>query len=244
MPILPIPLVQNTKHLSIDSNTTVVDHDDDFMEDFSGVDLEESNIPQNDSNCSHGNIERTHFKQQEHATVISDLEQLRPLLAASCLRLSCLSGIRICAQVDTRSTRLATVRGSIECTHSKQQEHTTAINDLEQLHDDLLTDQTALVDGWTVALAQVGLPSILSSSPLLLDQKTPDPGSSIKIIQDQHLQKATTGCTQTMSSRCPVIPAVFNMFFKLHRQSPQSYGLSNSNALTIKMTAPALALLC
>ncbi|KAG1878671.1 hypothetical protein C8R48DRAFT_290273 [Suillus tomentosus] len=100
-PIPRTPLVQNTKRLSIDSDTTVVDHDDDFMEDFSDADLEESNIPQNDSDCSHGSIERTRFKQQEHATVINDLEQLRPLLAASCLRLSRLSGIRICAQVDT-----------------------------------------------------------------------------------------------------------------------------------------------
>ncbi|KAG1815432.1 hypothetical protein EV424DRAFT_1628133 [Suillus variegatus] len=42
-PILPTPLVQNTKRLSIDSDTILIDHGDDFMKDFSGVDLEESN---------------------------------------------------------------------------------------------------------------------------------------------------------------------------------------------------------
>ncbi|KAG1899469.1 uncharacterized protein F5891DRAFT_1038490, partial [Suillus fuscotomentosus] len=145
----------------------------------------------------------------------------------------------------SRSARLAAVRRSIERTHSKQQEHATVINDLEQLHDDLLADQTALVDGWAAAMAQLGLPSMLSPAPLLLDQKTPDPGNSIEVIQDRHLHtqcysrgplrphpedpqwppslspttwsfmparlKATAGRAQTMSSRRPVIPAVFDV---------------------------------
>ncbi|KAG1899453.1 uncharacterized protein F5891DRAFT_1189576 [Suillus fuscotomentosus] len=145
---------------------------------------------------------------------------------------------------ESRSTRLAAIHGSIERTHSKQQEHATAINDLEQLHDDLLADQTALVDGWAAAMSQVGLPSMLSPS-LLLDQKTPDPGNSIEIIQDRHLHtqcysrgplrpnpedlqrspslspttwsfmlarlKATTDRAQNMSSRRPLMPAVFDV---------------------------------
>jgi hypothetical protein len=86
---------------------------------------------------------------------------------------------------------------------------------------------------------------MLSPAPLLLDQKTAEPGNSIEVIQDRHLHtqyysrgplrpnhedlqrppslspttwsfmparlKATTGRAQTMSSRRPVIPAVFDV---------------------------------
>ncbi|KAG2048510.1 hypothetical protein BDR06DRAFT_776244 [Suillus hirtellus] len=55
-PILPTSPVQNAKRLSIDSDTTLVNYDDDFMKDFSGLDLEESNIPQDDSDCSSGDL--------------------------------------------------------------------------------------------------------------------------------------------------------------------------------------------
>ncbi|KAG1899463.1 uncharacterized protein F5891DRAFT_980996 [Suillus fuscotomentosus] len=216
MPISPTPLVQNTKRLSIDSDTTVVDHDDDFMTDLSGVDLEESNIPQNDSDCSRGSITLAPSNKITLLRSIVSPQRHQNLRPGRHKR-------------ESRSARLAAVRGSIERTHYKQQEHATAVDDLEQLHDDLLADQTALVDGWTVAMAQ----------------KTPDPGNLIEIIQDRHLHtqcysrgplrpnhenlqrppsmspttwsfmpvglKATAGRAQTMSSRRPVIPAVFDV---------------------------------
>ncbi|KAG1815441.1 hypothetical protein EV424DRAFT_1103899 [Suillus variegatus] len=225
-PILPTSPVQNAKRLSIDSDTTLVDHDDDFMKDFSGLDLEKSNIPQDDSDCSSGDLfpgtkplaiddssgpsQRTQVQPitledgrltTADASLLVDTSthtittpslgstptqivspQLKPLDTKRHQNLRPGRHKR-----ESRSTHLAAVRGSIERTSSKQQEHATAINDLEQLHDDLLADQTALVDGWAAAMAQLGLPSMLSPSPLLLDQETPEPGNSIEIIQDRHL---------------------------------------------------------
>ncbi|KAG1864911.1 hypothetical protein F4604DRAFT_1782764 [Suillus subluteus] len=85
---------------------------------------------------------------------------------------------------ESRSARLAAVRDSIKRTRAKQLEHTTMINHLEQLHHELLVDQAALVDGWAAAMAQLGLTSMLSPGPPLLHQMTPNPGTSIEIIQD------------------------------------------------------------
>ncbi|KAG2358845.1 hypothetical protein BDR07DRAFT_1379122 [Suillus spraguei] len=49
--------VQNTKRLSIDSDTTLVDHcDDDFAKDFSDADHQESTFHKDDSNCSGSNL--------------------------------------------------------------------------------------------------------------------------------------------------------------------------------------------
>ncbi|KAG2110623.1 uncharacterized protein F5147DRAFT_689361 [Suillus discolor] len=178
---------------------------------------------------------------------------------------------------ESRSSRLAASRGSIERTYAKQQEHATAINDLEQLHDDLLDDQTALVDGWAAAMSQLGLPSMLSPSPLLLDQKMPEPGNSIEIVQDRHLYtqcysrgplrpnpedlqrppslspttwsfmparlKATAGRAQTMSSRRPIIPAVFDVGCPLRpiptQSQPQRHNRLHlvSEHLELKATA-------
>ncbi|KAG2110609.1 uncharacterized protein F5147DRAFT_689298 [Suillus discolor] len=283
-PILPTSPVQNTKRLSIDSDTTLVGHDDDFMKDFSGVDLEESNIPQDDSDCASGDLfPGTKPLAMDDSSEPSQRTQLQPIILedghltttdvsllvdASTQTIATPSLDNILPQIvspqlkppdtkrhqnfrperhkrESRSTRLAAARGSIERTRSKQQEHATAINDLEQLHDDLLADQTALVDGWAAAMSQLGLPSMLSPALSLLDQKTPDPGNSIEIIQDRHLHtqsysrgplrpnpeglrrppslspttwsfiparlKATAGRAQTMSSRRPIIPAVFDV---------------------------------
>ncbi|KAG1793090.1 uncharacterized protein HD556DRAFT_1375409, partial [Suillus plorans] len=281
----PIPLtppVPNTKRLSIDSDTTVVDHDD-FMKDFSGADLEESNIPQDDSDCSSGYLlPGTKAPTIDDSSGPSQRTQVQPILEdgnltttdilllgdASTQTIATPSLGSILPEIvspqlkppdtkrhqnfrpgkykrESRSARLAAVCGSIERTRSKQQEHATVINDLEQLHDDLLTDQTTLVDGWAATIAQLRLTSMLSPSPLLLDQKTPDPGNSIEVIQDPHLHtpcysrgplrpnpedlqrppslspttwsfmparlKAIAGRAQTMSSRRPVIPAVFDV---------------------------------
>ncbi|KAG1786023.1 uncharacterized protein HD556DRAFT_1417776 [Suillus plorans] len=283
-PILPTSPVPNTKRLSMDSDTTLVDHHDDFMKDFSGVDLQERNILQDDSDCSSGDLfQGTKPLAIDDWSGPSQRTQL-PLIILEGGRLTTTDASllvdtsthtiaspslgSIPTQIvspqlkppdtkrhhnfrpgrhkrESRSTRLAAVRGSIERTRSKQQEHATVINDLERLHDDLLADQTALVDGWAAAMAQLGLASMLSPSPLLLDQKTPDPGNSIEIIQDRHLHtqcysrgplrpntedpqrppslspttwsfmparlKATAGRAQTMYSRRPVIPAVFDV---------------------------------
>ncbi|KAG1878665.1 hypothetical protein C8R48DRAFT_830450 [Suillus tomentosus] len=285
-PILPTSPVQNTKRLSIDSGTTLVDHDDDFVKGFFDADIRESTIPQDDSDCFSSDllpwtkaltINNSSGPSQRPGT------QLQPIILEDGHLTTTDASLLVDTSAHTiatpslgstpteivspqlkppdtkqhqnfrpgrhkresRSTRLAGVRRSIECTPSKQQEHATAINDLEKLHDDLLADQTALVDGWAAAMAQLGLPSMLSPSPLLLDQKTADPGNSIEIIQDRHLHtqcysrgplrpnpeslqrppslspttwsfmparlKATAGRAQTMSSRRPVMPAVFDV---------------------------------
>ncbi|KAG1899455.1 uncharacterized protein F5891DRAFT_1278793 [Suillus fuscotomentosus] len=80
-PILLTSPVQNTKRLSIDSDTTVIDHDDDFMKDFSGVDLEESNIPQDDSDCSSGYLlPWTKAPKINDSSGPSQRTQLQPIL--------------------------------------------------------------------------------------------------------------------------------------------------------------------
>jgi hypothetical protein len=45
-PLLLTSPVQNTKRLSIDSDTTLVDPDDDFVTDFSDTDLQENTFPE------------------------------------------------------------------------------------------------------------------------------------------------------------------------------------------------------
>ncbi|KAG1764496.1 hypothetical protein EV702DRAFT_1215397 [Suillus placidus] len=56
-PLLPISPVQNAKRLSIDSDTTLIDHDDDFMKDFSDADLsQESTFSEDDGDCSSSSL--------------------------------------------------------------------------------------------------------------------------------------------------------------------------------------------
>ncbi|KAG1864876.1 hypothetical protein F4604DRAFT_1782462 [Suillus subluteus] len=55
-PLLPTSPNWNAKRLSIDSDTTLVDHDADFMKDFSAVGLQENTFPEDDSNCSSGDL--------------------------------------------------------------------------------------------------------------------------------------------------------------------------------------------
>ncbi|KAG2046231.1 hypothetical protein BDR06DRAFT_965281 [Suillus hirtellus] len=221
-PILPTSPVQNTKRLSIDSDATLIDRDDDFMKDFFGADLEEGSNFQDNGDCSSSDlVPGTKALTMDDSSGPPQRTQVQPitledghltttevsLLVDASIRTITTPSLGSIPQIvspqlklpdtkrhqnlrpgrhkrESRSTRLAAVRRSIERTHSKPQEHATVINDLEQLHDDLLADQTALVDGWAVAMAQLGLASMLSPAPLLLDQKTPDPGNSIEIIQD------------------------------------------------------------
>ncbi|KAG1815404.1 hypothetical protein EV424DRAFT_1348405 [Suillus variegatus] len=238
--ILPTLGAQNTKRLSIDSNTTLVDHNDDFMKGFFDADLHESTIPQDDSGCSSSDL-----LPGTKALTISDSSgpsqrpgtQLQPiiledghLMTTDILLLvdastqtiatpslgsippqivmpqlkppdtkqhqnfrpgrhkvwTCLLGSQVLhspsfvsTNLDSLTWPLSRVRGSIECTYTKQLEQATVINDLEQLHDNLLADQTALVDGWAAAMAELGLASMLSPALPLLDQKMPDPGNLI-----------------------------------------------------------------
>ncbi|KAG1854825.1 hypothetical protein DFJ58DRAFT_841308 [Suillus subalutaceus] len=160
-PLLPTSPNWNAKRLSIDSDTTLINHNDDFVKDFSAVGL------QDDSNCSSGDL-LPGMKTIDDSSGASQQTQLQ-----------------ISARADTKSAHLAAVRDSIKRTHAKQLEHTTMINHLEQLHHELLIDQAALVDGWAVAMAQLGLASMLSPGPSLLHQTaTPNQGTSIEIIQD------------------------------------------------------------
>ncbi|KAG1768906.1 hypothetical protein EV702DRAFT_1143480 [Suillus placidus] len=226
-PLLPILLVQNAKHLSIDSDTTLVDHDDDFVKDFSDADLsQESTFSEDDGNCSSGSLlpgmealtiddlsgpsQRMQLQpiilKDRHRTMSTTMVVL-PLMDASTQTTTSLSLGSIPPQIVTprlkppnmkwhqnlrpgrhkhksRSTRLAAVCDSMERAHAKQLEHTTMIDHLEQLHNELLADQAALVDGWAAAMAQLGLTSMLAPGPPLLHQNTPSPGNSIENIQD------------------------------------------------------------
>ncbi|KAG0696553.1 hypothetical protein DFH29DRAFT_1025363 [Suillus ampliporus] len=64
---------------------------------------------------------------------------------------------------EPRVSRLNAARDSIA--RSNIREHTTMIAHLEEVYDDILYDQAALVDGWAAAMAALGLPSMLSPGP-------------------------------------------------------------------------------
>ncbi|KAG1773595.1 hypothetical protein EV702DRAFT_565997 [Suillus placidus] len=169
-PLLPISPVQNAKRLSADSDTTLVDHDDDFVKDFSDTDLsQESTFPEDDGDFSGGSqlpgtkaltIDDSSGPSQwmqlqpiilkdSHRTT-STATDVSPLMNASTQTTTTLSLGSIPPQVvtprlkppdtkrhqnfrpgrhkhESRSTRLAAVRDSIERAHAKQLEHTTMI---------------------------------------------------------------------------------------------------------------------
>ncbi|KAG2110588.1 uncharacterized protein F5147DRAFT_689171 [Suillus discolor] len=299
-PILPTSPVQNTKRLSIDSDTTLVDHDDNFVKDFFDADLQESTILQDDSDCSSSELlTGTKSPTIDDPSGPSQRTQVPPILEDGHLTttdvslfvdastqtittpsLGCILPQIVSPQLkppdtkrhhnfrpgrhkrESRSTRLAAVRASIERTRSKKQEHATAINDLEQLHDDLLADQTALVDGWAAAMSQLGLPSMLkfdrniqdrhfhtqcySRGPLRPNpedlQRPPSLSPTTWSFMPARL-KATAGRAHTMSSRRPVIPAVFDVGCPLRpiptQPQPQRHSrlLLVSEHLELKTTA-------
>ncbi|KAG2346746.1 hypothetical protein BDR05DRAFT_958905 [Suillus weaverae] len=226
--LLPISPVQNAKRLSIDSDATLVEDDDDFVKDFSDADFsQESTFPEDDGDCSSGSLlpdtkaltiddssgpsQRTQLQpiilKDRHRTTSTAMD-VSPLMDASTQTTTTLSLGSIPPQIvtprlkppdtkrryqnfrpgrhkhESRCTRLAAVHDSIERAHAKQLEHITTIDRLEQLHDELLADKAALVDGWAAAMAQLGLTSMLAPGLPLLDQNTPSPGNSIEIIQD------------------------------------------------------------
>ncbi|KAG0704381.1 hypothetical protein DFH29DRAFT_873801 [Suillus ampliporus] len=72
---------------------------------------------------------------------------------------------RLGKQKYDRAFCLIAARDSIAHYHIKQD--TAIIDDLEQLYDEILVDNGALVDGWVAAMAELGLTSILSPQPSL-----------------------------------------------------------------------------
>ncbi|KAG2346550.1 hypothetical protein BDR05DRAFT_946068 [Suillus weaverae] len=226
--LLPISPVQNAKRLSIDSDTTLVEDDDDYVKDFSDADLsQKGTFHEDDGHCSSGSLilpgtkaltiddssgpsQRTQLQPiilKDRYQTTSTTTDVSPLMDASTQTTTTLSLGSIPSQIvtprlkppDTKrhhnlrpgrhkhesgSTRLAAVCDSIERVHAKQLEHTTMIDHLEQLHNKLLADQAALVDGWATAMAHFGLSSMLAPGPRLLHQNTPSPGNSIENIQD------------------------------------------------------------
>ncbi|KAG2160003.1 uncharacterized protein EDB93DRAFT_1112921 [Suillus bovinus] len=194
-PILPPSPVQNAKRFSIDSDTTLVDHDNDFVRDLSDADIQESTCPQDDDDLTGPSpSQRTQLQPiipedgpQTIATL--SLGSNMPQIVSPQLKPPDKKRHRNFRpgrdKHASRSTRVVAVRGSIERAYAKQQvEHTAIIDHLEQLHNDLLGDQTALVDGWAAAMSQLGLTSALSTASPPLHRNTPNPGISIDIIQD------------------------------------------------------------
>ncbi|KAG2159480.1 uncharacterized protein EDB93DRAFT_1245274 [Suillus bovinus] len=195
--LLPSP-IQNEKCLSINSDTTLVDHNNDFQ----------STCPQDDNDCSSGPPQWMKLQP----IILQDgpltTTNILPLVDASTQITTTLSLGSIMPQIvspqlkplDTkrhwdfcpgrhkqvsRSTHVVAVCGSIECTYAKQQvEYAAIIHHLEQLHNDILADQTTLIDGWATAMSQLGLTSVLLPASPPLHQKMPNPGNSIVIIQD------------------------------------------------------------
>ncbi|KAG2143547.1 uncharacterized protein EDB93DRAFT_1155729 [Suillus bovinus] len=210
-PLISVICKKNAKRLSIDSDTTLVDHDNDFVRDLSDADIQESTSFAIDDLTGPSPSQRTQLSLQPIIPEDGPLTttDISLLVDASTQTDTTLSLGSIMPQIvspqlkppDTkrhrnfrpgrdkhasRSTRVIAVRGSIERAYAKQQvEHTAIILEhLEQLHNDLLADQTALVDGWAAAMSQLGLTSALSPATPPLHQNTSNPGISIDIIQD------------------------------------------------------------
>ncbi|KAG0704384.1 hypothetical protein DFH29DRAFT_1078355 [Suillus ampliporus] len=87
---------------------------------------------------------------------------------------------RLGKQKYDRTFRLIAARDSIAHHHIKQD--TAIIDDLEQLYNEILIDKAALVDGWVAAMAELGLTSILSPQPSLLNPKTTIAVTSTSIL--------------------------------------------------------------
>ncbi|KAG0702510.1 hypothetical protein DFH29DRAFT_1069113 [Suillus ampliporus] len=83
---------------------------------------------------------------------------------------------------ERRASRLKAARDSIA--RSNIREHTTMIDHLEHVYDDILYDQAALVDGWAAAMADLGLTSMLSPKPPLPNQRSDSEISASILVQD------------------------------------------------------------
>ncbi|KAG0691938.1 hypothetical protein DFH29DRAFT_616664 [Suillus ampliporus] len=83
---------------------------------------------------------------------------------------------------ERRASRLKAARDSIA--RSNIREHTTMIDHLEHVYDDILYDQAALVDGWAAAMADLGLTSMLSPKPSLPNQRSDSEISASILVQD------------------------------------------------------------
>ncbi|KAG1817047.1 uncharacterized protein BJ212DRAFT_147630 [Suillus subaureus] len=82
-PLLPTSPIWNAKRLSIDSDTTLVDHDDDFVKDCSDAGLQESIFPEDDSDCSSGDLLRllgTKALTIDDSSGPSQRTQLQPII--------------------------------------------------------------------------------------------------------------------------------------------------------------------
>ncbi|KAG2142901.1 uncharacterized protein EDB93DRAFT_1292619 [Suillus bovinus] len=194
-PILQTSPIQNAKRLSIDSYTTLVDDDDDFVKDLSDADLYESTFAKRTQLqliiLEDGPLTATDLSLLVDASTQTTTTLSRQHYVSDCLASAETPGYQTASEFPpmqrqaSRSTRVVAVRGSIERAYAKQQvEHAAIIHHLGQLHYDLLADQTALADGWATAMSQLGLTSTLSPASPPLHQKTPNPGNSIDIIQD------------------------------------------------------------
>ncbi|KAG0709273.1 hypothetical protein DFH29DRAFT_1065197 [Suillus ampliporus] len=84
---------------------------------------------------------------------------------------------------EPRASRLLAVRDSIAHAHLKHD--TAVIGHLEQVYSEMLVDQAALVDGWAAAMAELGLPSMLSPAPSLPHQKMSVSGTSAPAMSDK-----------------------------------------------------------
>ncbi|KAG1746685.1 uncharacterized protein EDB91DRAFT_1118341, partial [Suillus paluster] len=141
----PIPRPQR---FSLDSDTTVVAHDDGFVKDTPG-----SSRPVEASRTTKPPLkppdETHHQRTPTSPTYYAFTSNVAPRQTegkyASCL---------IAARV------------SIARSHFKQDN--IMISHLEQVYDEILVDQAALVDGWAAAMAELGLTSMLSPPPLSL----------------------------------------------------------------------------
>ncbi|KAG2121240.1 hypothetical protein DEU56DRAFT_918316 [Suillus clintonianus] len=153
-PLLPSSPVQRPKRLSIDSDVTLVDNDDDFAGDPPGT----SDLLSLGSTPS--------------SIATPQLKPLDKKHQSSC------PGEH---KHESRASRLVAVRDSIERTHANQLDY---ISQLEQLQSELLVDQATLIDGWAAAMAQLGLTSMLSPGTPLPYQKTLALGNLTDILQD------------------------------------------------------------
>ncbi|KAG0709240.1 hypothetical protein DFH29DRAFT_1074962 [Suillus ampliporus] len=100
---------------------------------------------------------------------------------------------------NTRASRLPRVTASRM--HFSSMATTAMIGHLEQVYNEILVDQAALVEGWAAAMAELGLPSMLTPGPSLPNQKTTISGISAPEVPYDHIPK-----THRSLLRCPLRP--------------------------------------
>ncbi|KAG0709213.1 hypothetical protein DFH29DRAFT_870220 [Suillus ampliporus] len=161
--------IQKPKRLSIDSDTTLVDHNvEDVSDDASDTkDLREAHFSPGANSLTPNDSAMEALTQTTKPPRLKPPDRKR---TANGLLLRHQRTHLGKHKYEPRDSRLIAARDSIA--HARLKHNTTMIGDLEHVYNEILVNRAALVDGWAAAMAELGLPSMLtpaSSLPQVYD---------------------------------------------------------------------------